>query len=157
MSLQVRCVPILRADEDQFHLEVDMSAPKVFVQGTYAAEGTYNFLQVKANGGFNNTMTELVYTWKLDGKPENIGDNTYLRIESFYMRPDVGDMKSYLSNENPDTKELTDLGINFANANWKLVYRELLPYAQSNWNRIGIRVSNKVFLKVPYSKLFPAT
>lgn len=48
----------LRADEDQFHLEVDMTSPKVFVQGTYAAEGTYNFLQIKANGGFNNTMSE---------------------------------------------------------------------------------------------------
>lgn len=47
-----------------------------------------------------------MYTWKLDGKPEKIGDNTYLRIESFYMRPDVSDMKTYISNDNPATKEL---------------------------------------------------
>lgn len=50
-----------------------------------------------------------------------------------------------------------DLGNNFGNANWKVLYRELLPYAQSNWNKIGIRVSNKLFLKVPYTQLFPAS
>lgn len=52
-------------------------------------------------------VVDLVYTWKLDGKPEKIGGNTYMRIDSFEMRPDLSDMKSYLSNENPDSKELS--------------------------------------------------
>lgn len=48
----------LRADEDQFHLEVDLTTPKVVVKGAYSAEGTYNFLQVNASGEFNTTLGE---------------------------------------------------------------------------------------------------
>ena len=48
-----------------------------------------------------------------------------------------------------------DLGVKIVNENWRLLYKELLPIAQANWNKIGIKVANKVFLKVPYHKLFP--
>lgn len=35
------------------------------------------------------------------------------------------------------------------------MYKELLPLAQNNWNKIGIKVANKIFLKMPYNRLFP--
>ncbi|XP_013191310.1 protein takeout [Amyelois transitella] len=146
----------LRADEDRFHLEVDLTAPKVFVTGQYEGEGRYNSLRINAHGTFNATMTDLVYTWKLDGIPEKRDDKIYVRINSFYMRPDVGNIESYLSNDNPETRELTNLGNRFSNNNWRALYREFLPIAQDNWNKIGIRVANKIFLKVPYDQLFPA-
>ncbi|KAL0901591.1 hypothetical protein ABMA27_006812 [Loxostege sticticalis] len=146
----------LRADEDRFHLELDLTTPKINVRGQYAGEGRYNSLQIQANGEFITNMTDLVYTWKLDGVPEKTENGTFVRITDFYMRPDVGDMKSTLTNENPDSKELTELGNRFTNQNWRLLYRELLPYVQTNWNKIGSRVANKIFLKVPYDQLFPA-
>ncbi|XP_049877911.1 protein takeout-like isoform X2 [Pectinophora gossypiella] len=146
----------LHADEDRFLLEVDLTTPKVYVNGTYRGEGGWNSLTINTTGTFNTTMTDLTYTWKINGKPEKIDGETYVRIESFYMRPDLADLKSYITNDNPDTRELTNLGNDFANANWKALYRELLPYAQDNWNKIGIRVANKIFLKVPYDQLFPA-
>ncbi|XP_059048502.1 uncharacterized protein LOC131843703 isoform X2 [Achroia grisella] len=149
----------LRADDDNFHLEVDIETPRVFVTGQYEGEGRYNSLKIVAKGSFNSTMTDLVYTWKLDGVPEKKGNETYMRINSFYMRPDVGNMVSYLTNDNPNSKDLIDLGNRFINSNnnWRLMYRELLPFAQANWNKIGIRVSNKIFLKIPYDQLFPTS
>ncbi|XP_073957975.1 protein takeout-like [Choristoneura fumiferana] len=146
----------IRADEDRFHLEVDMTTPRVFVQGNYFGEGRFNSLTFNASGMFNTTMTDLVYTWKLDGVPEKRDNETYVRIKSFYMRPDVGNLESYVSNDIPESQGIIQLANDFANANWRPLYRELLPYAQDNWNKIGIRIANKLFLKVPYDKMFPA-
>ncbi|XP_063357582.1 uncharacterized protein LOC134647243 [Cydia amplana] len=146
----------LRADEDRFHLEVDMTTPRVFVQGNYFGEGRFNSLTFNATGMFNTTMTDLVYTWKLDGVPEKRDNETYIRIKSFYMRPDLGSLESYVSNDIPESQAIIQLANNFANSNWRPLYRELLPYAQANWNKIGVRIANKLFLKVPYDKMFPA-
>nr|AOG12867.1 odorant binding protein [Eogystia hippophaecolus] len=145
----------LRADEDYFHLEVDITTPRVFVRGKYIGEGRYNSLRINAKGEFNTTMTDLVYTWKIDGIPEKKNNTTYMRIKSFYMRPDLGNLKAYISNDNIDSKSIIDFANNFANQNWRPLYREMLPYAQENWNKIGIRIANKIFLKVPYDQLFP--
>ncbi|KPJ16707.1 Circadian clock-controlled protein [Papilio machaon] len=145
----------LRAEDDSFHMEIDMFSPQIFCKGRFSGGGSYNVLRVNASGDFNTTMSDLTYTWKLDGTPEQIDGETYVRIKSFYMRPDVGNMVTHMTNENPDSKELTDLAIRITNENWRLLYRELLPFAQSNWNKIGIRIANKIFLKVPYNQLFP--
>nr|UDM59899.1 putative odorant binding protein 2 [Corcyra cephalonica] len=47
----------LRADEDKFHLEVDLTSPRVFVTGQYHGEGRYNSLKIAAKGSFNSTMS----------------------------------------------------------------------------------------------------
>lgn len=54
----------------------------------------------------------MTYTWKLDGTPEQIDGETYVRITSFYMRPDVGNMVTHMTNENPDSKELSKFSQN---------------------------------------------
>ncbi|KAL4702988.1 hypothetical protein ACJJTC_008766 [Scirpophaga incertulas] len=144
-----------RADDDQFHLEVDLTTPRVHVRGKYRGEGRYNSLKILAYGMFNTNMTDLTYTWKIDGVPEKNQNGTFIRITDFYMRPDVGQMMSYLSNDNPESREITELGNRFTNNNWRILYREFLPFAQDNWNKIGIKVSNKIFLQVPYDQLFP--
>ncbi|NP_001036947.1 juvenile hormone binding protein an-0147 precursor [Bombyx mori] len=146
----------VRADEDNFYMEVDLSAPSIVIRGDFKGEGQYNALKVKAYGDFNTSMSDLIFTWKLDGVPEKNGTDTYVRIKSFYMRPDVGNMISHLNNENPETRELTNLGTSFLNQNWRVLYRELLPYAQSNWDKIGTNVANKIFSKVPYDQIFPS-
>ncbi|KAG7310729.1 hypothetical protein JYU34_003537 [Plutella xylostella] len=147
----------LRADEERFHLEVDMTSPSVFVTGRYHGEGRYNSLRVNATGGFNTTMRDLVYTWKLDGKPLKRDGETFVKIHSFYMRPDVGDLQAYASDIFPDNPQLTELANQITNQNWRIMYRELLPYAQANWNLTGVKIANKIFLKVPYDQLFPAS
>ncbi|PZC80154.1 hypothetical protein B5X24_HaOG200968 [Helicoverpa armigera] len=147
----------LRADDDKFHLEVDLTSPKVTVHAEYHGEGKFNSLRILAFGEVNTTMTDLVYTWKLDGVPEKNGTETYIRIKEFYMRPDVGSIVTNFKNDNPESRELTDLGTRFANENWRTLYREFLPYAQANWNKIGTKVANKLFLKVPYDQLFPTS
>ncbi|CAK1601956.1 unnamed protein product [Parnassius mnemosyne] len=145
----------LRAEDDSFHMEIDMFTPQIISKGHYSGGGSYNALRINASGDFNTIMSDLTYTWKLDGTPEKIDGETYVRINSFYMRPDVGNMVTNMTNENPDSKELTDLALRLTNQNWRLLYRELLPFAQSNWNKTGIRIANKLFLKVPYDQLFP--
>ncbi|CAH2050323.1 unnamed protein product, partial [Iphiclides podalirius] len=145
----------LRAEDESFLLEIDMFTSQIFCKGRYSGGGSFNALRINATGDFNTTISDLTYTWKLEGTPEKVDGETYVKITSFYMRPDVGNMVTHLTNENPDSKELTDLGIRITNENWRLLYRELLPFAQSNWNKIGTRIANKIFLKVPYNQLFP--
>lgn len=48
-----------------------------------------------------------MYTWKLDGKPETINDEVYMRITAFDMRPDVTNMYIHLTNDAPETKDLS--------------------------------------------------
>lgn len=48
-----------------------------------------------------------MYTWKMDGTPSKRGNETYVKITSFYMRPDVGDLKAYVSNIFPDNPQLS--------------------------------------------------
>ncbi|KAJ8735517.1 hypothetical protein PYW07_007137 [Mythimna separata] len=147
----------LRADDDKFHLEVDLTSPMVAVKAQYYGEGQFNSLKIVAYGDFNTTMTDLVYTWKLSGVTEKNGTETYVRIKDFYMRPDLASIVTEFRNENPESREFTDLGTRFANENWQTLYKEFLPYAQANWKRIGIKVANKLFLKVPYDQLFPSS
>ncbi|CAH0724812.1 unnamed protein product, partial [Brenthis ino] len=145
----------LRAEDDNFHLEIDMFSPAISISGKYEGHGGYNSLNITAHGTFVTNMTNLVYTWKLDGKPETINNEVFVRIKSFYMRPDVGNMQIFLTNKSPESKDLTELGVKLVNENWRIMYKELVPYAQANWNKIGTKVANKIFLKVPYNKLFP--
>ncbi|XP_050666307.1 circadian clock-controlled protein daywake-like [Leptidea sinapis] len=145
----------LKADEDKFHIEVDIKTPNMVVTGRYDGGGSYSTLKLSANGLFNISMDDLDYTWKIDGKPEIINGFTHVRVTSFYMRPDISKMKTLLTNENPESKDLTALAVQITNENWRLLYKELLPFAQTNWNQIGTELSNKIFLKVPYDVLFP--
>ncbi|GBP39799.1 RNA-directed DNA polymerase from mobile element jockey [Eumeta japonica] len=96
----------LKADDDRFHLEIDVKQPKVFIKGDYHGEGQYNSLRVNTDGQFNVTMRDLVFTWKLDGVPEKQGDETFMKIISFYMRPDVGNFRSHVTNIFPDNPQL---------------------------------------------------
>ncbi|XP_026731417.1 uncharacterized protein LOC113496418 [Trichoplusia ni] len=147
----------LRSDDDHFHLEIDLTSPKVQVNAEFYGEGQFNSLKIVAYGTVNTTMSDLVYTWKLDGVPEKNGSEQYVRITDFYMRPDLGNLVTNFKNNNPESREITDLGTRFANENWRFLYKELLPYAQSNWNKIGVKIANKLFLKVPFDQLFPAS
>lgn len=146
----------VRTDDDQLHIEIDLTAPKVVVRTEYEGNGQYNALKINAHGMINNTMSDLVFTWKLDGVPVKIGSETYMNITSFYMRPDVGNMHISLTNDNPETKDLTDFGLRFMNENWRALYREFLPFAQSNWDTIGARIANNIFMKVPYNQILPS-
>lgn len=46
----------MRADEDNFYMEVDLSAPSIVIRGDFKGEGQYNALKVKAYGDFNTSM-----------------------------------------------------------------------------------------------------
>lgn len=50
-----------------------------------------------------------MYTWKLDGVPEKNGTETYIRITDFYMRPDLGSIVTLFKNDNPESRELSEL------------------------------------------------
>lgn len=45
----------------------------------------------------------------------------------------------------------------FVNSNWRILYRELLPFAEANWDRTGKKICSKIFGKIPFAELFPIT
>lgn len=53
----------VKADDDQLHVEIDLKAPRVYVNGTYKGVGQYNALKIDAYGEFNTTMSEFFSTF----------------------------------------------------------------------------------------------
>lgn len=51
----------LRADDDKFHLEVDLTTPTVTITTSYRGEGKFNVLNLLAYGTVNTTMSKYTY------------------------------------------------------------------------------------------------
>lgn len=49
----------MRADDDQLHIEIDLTAPKIIVRAEYDGNGQYNALKINAHGIVNTTMSKL--------------------------------------------------------------------------------------------------
>jgi hypothetical protein len=45
--------------------------------------------------------------------------------------------------------------LQFANLYWRVLYKELLPYAAEGWDKFWRGLFNRLFLKVPFRTIFP--
>lgn len=57
MTLRLRFIR-LRADEDDFHLEIDMYSPGILITGRYEGSGGYNSLNISAHGTFVTNISK---------------------------------------------------------------------------------------------------
>lgn len=47
----------LRAEDESFHMEIDMITKQIFCKGRYSGGGSFNALRLNASGDFNTTMS----------------------------------------------------------------------------------------------------
>ncbi|XP_077295862.1 uncharacterized protein LOC143918065 [Arctopsyche grandis] len=141
--------------DDQMLLEIDVTNPRIFVEGSYRGDVGFEPTLYTTENAFNNTMTDLKWTWKIEGKVENIKGENYVRITKFDMSPKVGNMVFLQPNVFGDNPTLNMLAQDFISAYWRTIYTELLPIVKPVWNKIGASISNKIFLNIPLNEIFP--
>ncbi|XP_077296347.1 putative beta-carotene-binding protein [Arctopsyche grandis] len=143
--------------DDFMEIEADMSNKGIVVEGYFRGEGRLNAIVFNTKGFYNNTMSDLTWTWKISAEPEVKNGKTYMRVKKFFMRPEVGGMIVNLPVIFEDNPQLNKIAKDFAQNYWRLIYHELLPVIEQTWDKIGRKVCNKIFLKVPYDEIFPTS
>ncbi|XP_014281166.1 protein takeout [Halyomorpha halys] len=136
-------------------LEVDFSNKKVFIEGNYEAEGSIADFPILAKGAFNLSMSDLSGTFKMKGHLVSRDGEQYLMVDRASMRPYVGNMTFFMTNDNSKYPELTALFIGLVNQFWKSIYTETLPYAEENFDQVIRPIFNLATLKIPFNQLIP--
>ncbi|KAL6422469.1 hypothetical protein ACFW04_010637 [Cataglyphis niger] len=137
--------------DDVFRLEIDTQVPRLFIDGDCEAEGRIGGFRMGGKGHFNLTLEDIRGTWDLTG---HVVNDTWT-VEHFRFLPTVGNMKIYLNNLFNNNNELNDLAMFFVNEYWPTLYRAMLPITSKNWDSWLTDLSNRLFSKVSFSKLFP--
>ncbi|RZF32067.1 hypothetical protein LSTR_LSTR005971 [Laodelphax striatellus] len=142
-------------DPNFFGMDIDFYVPRIVTNGKYKMEGHVGNYPVNGAGDFNITTTEVTGTWKLRGTPIVDDGVTYIRIDRMSVRPEIGGLKAHASNLINDNPELSQIVLAFVNRFWKVLYQEMIPYAEEHFEKILKGIVNKIFLKIPYDQLFP--
>ncbi|XP_014246049.1 uncharacterized protein LOC106664645 [Cimex lectularius] len=143
-------------DPEAISMEIDFSNKKVFIEGDYNAEGLISDVPVLASGKYNVSMSNVSGTLKIKGRIVKKSDGEeYLQVIRSNSRPDVGDMVISMTNENNKYPELHNLFLVLMNQFWKVMYEELLPYAEENFNEILTPMFNMATFKIPFNQLIP--
>ncbi|KAK7870181.1 hypothetical protein R5R35_012736 [Gryllus longicercus] len=155
-SAQVLAVRSNLNDSNKFHMEVDLYFPRIFMEGDYKAQGKIVVFPIEGKGVYNISLTGVSTTWNLTGTHIKKRNQGYVRLDHFYMFPEVEDMKVYASNLFTGNEDFNRAALQFANDFWPVIYEELLPFANEAWDKVMRASANKVFLKFPFDTLFPA-
>ncbi|EEB18814.1 protein takeout precursor, putative [Pediculus humanus corporis] len=156
-DLQYQNVRTYLDDLDDFRLEIDVFIPKIKSDGRYKLQGKFVKSEFGGKGNFNVSMSNIKATWAFTGSQVIIDGVRYMKINNLDMEPVVGDMKVYASNLFSGNEALSKTALRLFNQNWRLVYKELLPYIKKDWDKIMTEIANRVFMKVPFDEIFPTS
>ncbi|XP_050463231.1 uncharacterized protein LOC126857635 isoform X1 [Cataglyphis hispanica] len=137
--------------DDKYRFEIDVEVPRLVIDGDCNAIGSLGGIRMGGKGHFNLTLEDIRGTWDLTG---HVVNDTWT-VEHFRFLPTVRNMKIYLNNLFDNNKELNDLAMFFVNEYWPTLYRAMLPITSKNWDSWLTGLSNRLFSKVSFSKLFP--
>lgn len=142
-------------DPNFFGMEIDFFVPRVVTNGNYKMDGHVAKFPVTGKGIYNITATDVSGTWRLIGSPVVEDGEKFMRIDRLSVRPEVGNLKIHASNLINENPELSQVALAFVNRFWKVLYQEMVPYAEEHFDKILRQLVNKIFLKIPYDQLFP--
>ncbi|XP_072748632.1 uncharacterized protein [Anoplolepis gracilipes] len=137
--------------DDVFRLEIDALIPKVFVNVYAAGEINVAGIRLSGKGHVHITLHESRFTWDMTGHVKNDTWTIehfpiFMTIEKFLLHFIFFD----------GGKELGDLFEVFANEFWPSLYRAIWPMLVSQLiDPEFTDISNRLFSKVPFSKVFP--
>lgn len=134
-----------------FKLEVDMTLPKALIEGNYIAEGSFGAMKFGGNGYFNITMEDISGTFSLVGPVAN----DRWTIEHFNLQPEIGRMEIYFSDMFNGNEDMNKAALKYVNEYWPTFYRTMLPFVTKNMDEQVTNISNRIFSKVSFSKVFP--
>lgn len=136
---------------DAFRLEIDAAIPKLYIEGGVFLNGSVSVFRVTGKGHFNISVEDVRATWDISGPVIN---DTWT-IDHFRVAPSIGTFKIYFDNLVEQSQEINDVVVNFVNEFWPALYRVMLPLTAEVWDPWLCKFPNKIFSKIPFSKIFP--
>ncbi|XP_011878428.1 PREDICTED: uncharacterized protein LOC105567830 [Vollenhovia emeryi] len=137
--------------DDKFRLEIDIQISNLYVKGDVKIDGTVGIFKIINDGHFNSTIGDIKGTWDITGRVVN---DTGI-VENVRTFPSIGKFNIYFDNLFQGNKELNNLAVIFINEFWPPLYRVMLPIVANIWDPWLADIINKIFSKVPFSKMFP--
>jgi len=141
-----------KIDDNGMTTEIDVFNKRIFTEGLYKSNGKFNNFKINAKGSYNVTYRDVATTHKMKGIFETRNGQTYLRVVSFDLIPNIGDMKISMTGLFPDV-ELNQLAVDFMNQYWPFLYREIVPETKQYWEPLALDEINAFMLRVPFKKM----
>lgn len=90
---------------------------------------------------------------KLGGRTEVRDNETFMKLNKFDMKPEIGKMKVNIDGLFPDP-ELTRIAVELINQNWQSMYKVMIDEAKGIWEPMLLSQANGIFNVIPYRKMF---
>ncbi|XP_022184775.1 uncharacterized protein LOC111044034 [Nilaparvata lugens] len=155
MNAEIKAIRSDFSNPEKIIIEADTHSNEMFSEGTYKMEGKVGNFVLNGRGVYNVTMYNIDDTVHVELKVVEIDGEEFLKVTKVMVDPEIGDMKMYASNLVNGNPELSKIANQFANQFWKLFYKEMMPIAQENVDKIAKSLMNKALLTIPYNQLLP--
>ncbi|XP_017893279.1 protein takeout-like [Ceratina calcarata] len=144
-------------DWDKCLLSSDSFNPQVDFVADYKIDGKVLLLPVRGSGKSNITMYELkshndIYCEKYQKNGE-----TYLRIKKYVVKFNPSRVTLRFENLFDGDSILGEQMNRFINENSDLLFKELQAPYEETFGLVFTKLSNDVFSRVPFDKIFPQT
>lgn len=144
-------------DWDKCLLSSDSFNPQVDFVADYKIDGKVLLLPVRGSGKSNITMYDLkshndIYCEKYQKNGE-----TYLRIKKYVVKFDPARVTLRFDNLFDGDNVLGEQMNRFINENSDLLFKELQAPYEETFGLVFTKLSNDVFSRVPFNKIFPQT
>lgn len=137
--------------DDIFRLEIDTQIPRLFLKGHISLDGSISVFRVNSKGYFNITGDDVRTTWDITG---HVVNDTWI-IKHFRAFPSFRTFKVHSDFLAEQSKEISDIVVSFVNEFWPALQRAMVPLASKEWDSWLTNLTNKLFSKVSFSKIFP--
>ncbi|XP_033212571.1 uncharacterized protein LOC117170136 [Belonocnema kinseyi] len=137
---------------DRFNIEMDVTVPKILLEGDYKGDGFISAFKIGGKGKFNVTMEGIRTYFGLEGRVEN---DRWV-IEHFKVLPEISNMHIWFSDFFNGNQDLNKAALIFSNQYWPLLYRGMLPYVSQYMDNYLTEFANRIFSKLSFSNTFPS-
>ncbi|XP_072748631.1 uncharacterized protein [Anoplolepis gracilipes] len=138
--------------DDMFHLKLDALIPKILSYTYFNGEVNLSGMRVSGTGQFNLTVNEIKITCHITGHVKN---DTWT-VEHFrILSAIIKKAKIHLWDFFDGNKELNNILEDFLNEYWPSIYRVVAPAMFELLDPTLTDISNRLFSKTSFSKVFP--
>ncbi|XP_044764569.1 uncharacterized protein LOC123321130 [Coccinella septempunctata] len=144
----------LSFDLDKGKIAFSLKCPKVDFNGFYVVRGKILILDVFGKGKCNIRLDNLTGKVNMDVQKKEKNGMTYLKVTKFTLDAEPSNVHFQFDNLFDGNKQLGDNINNVLNDNWKEIYDELKYDYLNAIARYTMRLSNKLFEKIPMKFIF---
>nr|XP_014086834.1 uncharacterized protein LOC106615223 [Bactrocera oleae] len=134
---------------DHVKLQLSTKLPSIEKQGAFQGELTTEGMALRPEGQFNSKLTDLQLDIEAEGDLTERDGHKYLRLKSFNVIPQIGDLKFEANNILPDAG-LNSVILSVINSHWRSFYKLVVRETRSTWEPIALYVANAYFDAVPF-------